>query len=145
MVSRGNEDSQESTVFMQPPKKLTRFKHPSKEEEVLALSNTRKNMTWAYTKYSRTGWPKRNNNGENSDQKTCLLHAFFFTNRLSSAVLTNCVSSVANRALNALLASLSAVFANCSLSFFITIRVLGHYIHGHMHIQCNIDIALDVR
>ena len=48
MVSRENENSQEFTVFMQPPKKQTQFKHPSKGEEVLALSNSRKNTTWAY-------------------------------------------------------------------------------------------------
>ena len=54
MVSRENVDSQEFTVFILPPKKQTRFKHPSKEEKVLALSkgfvfaNTRKNTTWAY-------------------------------------------------------------------------------------------------
>ena len=88
----------------------------------------------------------------------CCLRAYFlflsssaaFTNHLSSAVLTNCVSSVSNRVLNALLAPLSAVFANrsshavvanrsssaavvnCSSSSFITTRILGHYIHGHM-------------
>ena len=82
----------------------------------------------------------------------CCLRAYFlflsssaaFTNRLSSAVLTNRVLTVANRALNAVLAPLSAIFAdrsssavaaNCSLSSFITTRILGQYIHSHMHIQ----------
>ena len=82
----------------------------------------------------------------------CCLRAYFlfllssdvFTNRLSSAVLTNCVSSVVNRALNAVLASLSAVVANrsssavvanCSSRYFITTHVLGGIIHGHMHIR----------
>ena len=66
------------------------------------------------------------------------------TKRLFSAVLANCVSSVANQALNAAFSSLSAVNANCLLSSFITTRVLGHYIHGHMHLRCNINIVLDV-
>ena len=69
MVSRENDDSQEFTVFKQPPKKQTRFKHPSKEEEILALSkgfvpaNTRKNTTWAYKVF--LDWlAERNNNAE---------------------------------------------------------------------------------
>ena len=37
MVLRENEDSQEFTFFMQPPKKQTRFKHPSKEEEGISV------------------------------------------------------------------------------------------------------------
>ena len=51
MASRENDDSQDLADFKQPPKKMTRFKHPSKEEEILALSkgfapaNTRKNTT----------------------------------------------------------------------------------------------------
>ena len=52
MISSENEDSQGFTVFMQPPKKQAQFKHPLKEEEVLALSNTRKNSTWAYEVFS---------------------------------------------------------------------------------------------
>ena len=40
----------------------------------------------------------------------------FFTNHLSSAVLINCVSSVVNWVLNAVLAPLSAVVANHSSS-----------------------------
>ena len=57
MVSRENDDSQE-LVFKQPPKKESRFMHPSKEEKLLALSkgfvpaNTRKNTTWAYEVFS---------------------------------------------------------------------------------------------
>ena len=69
----------------------------------------------------------------------------FFTNRLSSALLTNCVLSVANRALNVVLVPLSAVVinrsssalaANCSSSCsFISTHVIGQCIHGHMHIR----------
>ena len=50
MASRENDDSQRLTDFKEPPKKKTRFKHPWKEEEILALSkgfvpaNTRKNI-----------------------------------------------------------------------------------------------------
>ena len=74
MVLRENEDLQEFTVFMQPPKKQTGFKHPLKEEEVhavLALSkgfvsaNTRKNTTWAYKVFS--DWPAEK---EQQDRKT---------------------------------------------------------------------------
>ena len=69
MVSRQNDDSQELTVFQQPPKKQIRFKHSSKEEDILALSkgfvpaNTRKNTMWAYKVFS--DWlVERNNNAE---------------------------------------------------------------------------------
>ena len=69
MTSIEKDDSQDLTDFKQPPKKKTRFKHPLKEEEILALSkgfvpaNTWKNTTWAYKVFSN--WlAERNNNAE---------------------------------------------------------------------------------
>ena len=149
MVSRENDDSQEFPVFKQPLKKQARFIHPSKEEQILALSkgfvpvNTRKNTTWPYNVFS--DWlAERNNNAKKVSKKfvlstciskvwllpvlcllcvyvyiayCCCLRGYFlfllsstaFINRLLSAVLTNCKSSVANRALNDVLARLSAL------------------------------------